>query len=243
MAKLTRHIPNTMTLFNVGVGLAAIFLAISGEYGKSAGLILVSVIVDTFDGYVARMLQSTSKFGGYMDTVSDFLAFAIAASILMVKAYDVNFVIGGIFLLSSVLRLLIFMKTKNPQFFWGVPTTVSGGLIATLVILRPASLPANELSVWMSALMIILSLLMLSKRKYYRVEIRRRRTITLLVAVFMSLFAVNSMLLILILSLMFLTYIAFGWLRISEVGTYHEHVRRMRIRKRRDKRPDEIVIP
>jgi CDP-diacylglycerol---serine O-phosphatidyltransferase len=243
MARLVRHIPNTMTLFNVGIGLAAIFLALSGEYGKSAALVLVSVIVDTFDGYVARMLQSTSKFGGYMDTISDFLAFAVAASILMVKAYDVNYIIGAIFLLASVLRLVIFMKTKNPSYFWGVPTTVSGGLLATLVLLRSPTLPAYELSIWMSALMVILSLLMLSRKKYYRIEIKGRRTTTLGLAVFLSLFAVNSMLLILILSLMFLGYISFGWLRISEVSNYREHVRRIRIRRKKEKRPDDIVIP
>ena len=66
-----------------------------------------------------------------MDTVSDFLAFAIAASILMVNEFNVHPAVAGFFVLASVARLIYFMKTKNSTNFYGVPTTIAGGLLAT----------------------------------------------------------------------------------------------------------------
>ena len=35
--KVAKHIPNSMTLFNVFVGVAAIMLSLSHEYEKAAG--------------------------------------------------------------------------------------------------------------------------------------------------------------------------------------------------------------
>jgi len=213
ITRITMQIPNSMTLFNVAVGVAAIMLALSGEYQKSAGLILVSVIVDSFDGYVARMLQSTSKFGGYMDTVSDFLSFAVAAAILLTRVYDVSLWFAGFFVVASVARLLYFMKTKNTTHFYGVPTTAAGGLLAAIIIINPRTASHVEDTVLMSAVTVILSLLMLTKKRYYRLGIRKRKTLTFVIAVFMTLFAVNFSLFMWLMLLLFIGYIALGWVR------------------------------
>ncbi len=227
MAKIMRvakHIPNSMTLFNIAVGVAAIMFSMTHEYQQAAGLILVSVIVDSFDGYVARMLKSTSRFGGHLDTVSDFLAFAMAASILMMNKYGVHPLVAVLFILASVARLIYFMKTKNTTHFFGVPTTVAGGFLATIAIIDPSELPADILNLGVTALMVLLSVLMLLRgTKYYRVEIKKRRTLTLMTAGFMSLFAVNPRLFMYAILLMFIGYIAFGWLpvfRKKDVDSY-----------------------
>jgi CDP-diacylglycerol---serine O-phosphatidyltransferase len=211
MVKIKKHIPNMMTLFNIAAGIASIMLGLGGEYGKAAGLIIVSVIVDCFDGYVARMFNSTSKFGGYMDTISDFLAFGVSASILMLKVYSLNIVLAVIFTLASAFRLLYFMKTKNSKFFFGLPTTTAGGFIATIVILKPP-LPFNA-----SLLMIGLSLLMLSRIKYYRIDFSNKKTLTFILAVFLYLFVLDLNLAVWGVLTVFLAYILFGWLRIREV--------------------------
>jgi CDP-diacylglycerol---serine O-phosphatidyltransferase len=222
--KVAKHIPNSMTFFNILVGFAAIMFSISHEYEKAGGLILVSVIVDTFDGYIARMLKSTSKFGGYMDTVSDFLAFAIAASILMMNEFGVPPWVSALFVVASIARLIYFMKTKNSTHFYGLPTTVAGGLLATLAIIHPRVATDYEMSVLMSALMVGLSLLMLwTQRRYYRVQIKKRRTLTLILAVYASLFAASMELFLLMTLAMFVGYIVFGgtrWMRKQEVDTY-----------------------
>ena len=208
---LVRAIPNSMTLFNVAVGLAAILLAWSGEYEKSAGLIIVSVIIDSFDGYVARLFDSTSKFGSYLDTISDFLAFGLAASLLMVNVFRVNLLVAGFFIFASGFRLLYFLKTKNSKFFFGLPTTVVGGFLATAVFIRP------DLPLAPDHLMLILSLLMVSRVKYYRIDVRGRKTLSMILAIFLTLFVLDVTLAIRVVMIFFLSYILLGWLRIKEV--------------------------
>jgi phosphatidylserine synthase len=103
------------------------------------------------------------------------------------------------------------MKTKNSTHFWGVPTTVAGGLLASLAILHPSVLPEYMMSFAMSVLMLALSFVMLVKVKYYRVEIRKRKTLTFVLAGYGSLFAVSMGAFMLITLMMFLGYIVFGW--------------------------------
>ncbi|MFH0862003.1 MAG: CDP-alcohol phosphatidyltransferase family protein [Candidatus Altiarchaeota archaeon] len=212
MGKVAKHIPNSMTLFNIIIGLSAIFFSMAHDYQKAGGLILISVIVDTFDGYVARMLKSTSKFGGYMDTVSDFLAFAMAASILMVNEFGAYPGVAVLFVVASVARLIYFLRTKNSTHFYGVPTTIAGGLLATIAILRPQVLPEWEMSVAMSLMMFVLSMLMLTRQRYYRIEIRKRKTLTMVLAVYASLFAISFNAFMISTMAMFIGYICLGWL-------------------------------
>jgi CDP-diacylglycerol---serine O-phosphatidyltransferase len=213
MPKIKKHIPNSMTLFNILIGFAAIFYSIRHEYATAGGLILMSVLVDSFDGYIARMLKATSRFGSYMDTVSDFLAFSLATSILMVNQFNVNPLVAALFVMASVARLIYFMKTKNSTHFFGVPTTVAGGLLATISMLNPKMDSDYDLGISMTLLVLILSALMLSKKKYYRIEIKKRRTLTFTIAVMVSLLAVNARLFIVSLLCLFLFYILFGWMR------------------------------
>ena len=221
MAKIRKHIPNSLTLLNIGIGLASILYALNGNYVKSAGLILVSGIVDSFDGYIARRLKSTSKLGGYLDTVSDFIAFGLATGILVWTVFDVWIPIIIVFIVSSGYRLWYFMRMKSTGFFYGLPTTTCGGLLSTLVIIHPASLYEGikilSISIpTMNVVMIILSILMLSRKKYYRLEIKGRRTLTFFLAFFLALFVLNFMAFIHAMMFLFLSYIVFGWLRVKE---------------------------
>jgi len=201
-----------MTFFNIILAILAIHLAFSGEYSKSAGLILVSVIVDCFDGYVARLLKSTSRFGSYLDLLSDFLAFGIGSAILMVKAFNVNIIIALFFVFASGFRLIYFIKNKNSKLFYGLPTTTAGGFIAAIILIDP------WLPIGMDYLMILLSVLMLSFRiKYYRIDLSGRKTISTILTIFLALFVLDFKLAIQAIYLVFLFYMAFGWLKIKEV--------------------------
>jgi CDP-diacylglycerol---serine O-phosphatidyltransferase len=209
--KISRHIPNSLTLFNIGVGLAAIMLTASGEYVKAAGLIIVSVIIDSFDGYVARLLKSTSRLGGYLDTISDYIAFGIATPYLMLRVYHIPLWLALLYCLSSGYRLIYFMRTKNTAYFFGLPTTPAAGFLATLILLSPGI----ALQAW-PMMTLILSALMVSRIKYYRIELKNRKTITLISSIFLSLFVLDPILSIWALMFIFLAYILLGWLKITE---------------------------
>ncbi|MCX6695920.1 MAG: hypothetical protein NTU61_06460, partial [Candidatus Altiarchaeota archaeon] len=108
-------------------------------------------------------------------------------------------------------RLLYFLKTKNSQFFFGLPTTVTGGFLATVVLIRP------DLPLAPDHLLLILSLLMISRVKYYRIDLRGRKTLSMILAIFLTLFVLDMTLALRVVMIFFLSYILLGWLRIKEV--------------------------
>lgn len=63
--------PNTITLLGlVGTTIGAYFIS-QGRMTTGAFVLLVSVLVDAFDGTMARLRGEPSDFGGFVDSVSD----------------------------------------------------------------------------------------------------------------------------------------------------------------------------
>ena len=53
----------------------------------SAYLILLAMVADMLDGRLARMSQSTSSFGGQLDSLCDVISFGLAPAFLMLEDY------------------------------------------------------------------------------------------------------------------------------------------------------------
>ncbi|MBI5823423.1 MAG: CDP-alcohol phosphatidyltransferase family protein [Chloroflexi bacterium] len=63
--------PNTITLLGlVGTTIGAYFIS-QGRMTTGAFVLLASVLVDAFDGTMARLRGDPSDFGGFVDSVSD----------------------------------------------------------------------------------------------------------------------------------------------------------------------------
>lgn len=63
--------PNTITLLGLaGTTIGAYYLAI-GKMTTGAFILLASVLIDAFDGTMARLRGEPSDFGGFVDSVSD----------------------------------------------------------------------------------------------------------------------------------------------------------------------------
>ena len=63
--------PNTITLLGlVGTTVGAYYLS-QGKMTTGAFILLASVLVDAFDGTMARLRGEPSDFGGFVDSVSD----------------------------------------------------------------------------------------------------------------------------------------------------------------------------
>lgn len=103
--------PTLMTLGNLICGFAAIHFAIRAMYdfgagvmdqpltvmnrallermlpsflSVGAGLVILGMIFDCFDGLLARVTRSTTNFGGQLDSLADVVTFGIAPATLMV---------------------------------------------------------------------------------------------------------------------------------------------------------------
>ena len=95
---INRLIPNMLTLIALFAGLTSIKFALDAntlladptmaeEAGRKWELACVAIIAaalfDALDGRIARLLDSTSKFGAELDSLSDFIAFGVAPSVIL----------------------------------------------------------------------------------------------------------------------------------------------------------------
>ena len=75
--ELIKLSPNLVTLLAICIGLFAIKFSFQGKYIESAALVVLAAFFDAIDGRLARFLNSTSKFGGQLDSLADFMNFGI----------------------------------------------------------------------------------------------------------------------------------------------------------------------
>jgi len=130
--------------FSVGAMLAgfiSIIKAAEGSYMVSSQLIMLSMILDGFDGNLARRFNATSDFGGEFDTYVDIMSFGIAPALLAYFVALQHFgAIGLLFccvtVLSGISRLSRFRAIdddRGMKGYTGLPITVNAGWVALMV--------------------------------------------------------------------------------------------------------------
>ncbi len=109
-------IPDFVSLLNAGSGLLAILLVIWGEYFIAAQFIVLAVIFDSVDGWIARKLNriDNSDFGKNMDSLCDIISFGIAPGIflysttLTTQIRYINILVCFLIVICGILRLARF---------------------------------------------------------------------------------------------------------------------------------------
>lgn len=76
-------LPNLITASNFMCGMFSIVMAFFGRLEISALLLIMGMIFDFFDGFVARKLGTKSLFGKDLDSLADLVSFGLAPGILM----------------------------------------------------------------------------------------------------------------------------------------------------------------
>ena len=75
-------LPSLFTVGNIFCGYYAILSTMHGNYGQAAYAIGLAIILDSLDGLIARLTNSTSGFGLQLDSLADVISFGIAPSVL-----------------------------------------------------------------------------------------------------------------------------------------------------------------
>lgn len=131
-------IPLTLTGAALAAGFMSLLACAEARYVLSSQLIMLSMILDGFDGTLARRLKATSAFGAELDTFVDFLSFGIAPALLAYEVYFKTVGVGGVLFalimtLSGAARLSRF-RVGNPDRghsgYTGLPITVNAGWVA-----------------------------------------------------------------------------------------------------------------
>jgi CDP-diacylglycerol---serine O-phosphatidyltransferase len=174
-------LPSLVTIINGAFGFAAITFAsqaVTSETGQwsyhklvlsyfaiSGCMVLFGMIADMLDGRLARMSQSTSSFGGQLDSLCDVISFGVAPAFLMIKIVEyklaglteVNPVVisfierfiwlaAATYLSCAAIRLARF-NVENEEdesahmSFVGLPSPAAAGVIVSLVIFHQVAVP------------------------------------------------------------------------------------------------------
>lgn len=141
-------VPNACTALSMLFGLASVAASVAGEYTLAAWMILWGVLLDKLDGTFARLLRATSGFGLQFDSFADFVVFGIApAGLVFFRLNDAPAWLGtyhflllacaGLYVVAVAGRLARFNISDPPmgdRYFYGVPTTMCGAVIASLFL-------------------------------------------------------------------------------------------------------------
>lgn len=171
------YLADIITSLSLASGFSSIIFSLENHFTFASWAIIISVILDGLDGQVARRNPFPSEFGKELDSLVDVISFGIAPSILGYIFVYRNFYVGAaavlfIYLFCSVLRLAkynITPKEKLTSYFYGLPTTVSGGILASFILIyrRYTQSPPPVLFLLMT---VIMAILMISKIKYMNLE-------------------------------------------------------------------------
>lgn len=167
-------LPSLITVLNGVCGFAAIVFAGKGMDARvghfsalaiAGYMILLAMFADMLDGRLARMSQSTSSFGGQLDSLCDIISFGVAPAFIMLKTLEHK--VAGLALVSpffanffrrfvwltaatyvscAAIRLARF-NVENEEdesahmSFIGLPSPAAAGAIVSLILFHQDTLP------------------------------------------------------------------------------------------------------
>jgi CDP-diacylglycerol--serine O-phosphatidyltransferase len=159
---------NLVTGGNLLMGVTSIILASFG-HGRAAVICLIAgMILDAFDGLLARRWQVFSKIGAELDSLADLTSFVVANTVLLFFWFHgrielpYQILAGAVFTLCGAFRLARFnVEPTSGGLFQGMPTTAAALLIAAIYLTHPGLEPVFGLA-WQGTL----GLLMVSSYPY-----------------------------------------------------------------------------
>jgi len=127
-------------------------------------MVLLAMVADVLDGRVARISNSTSTFGGQLDSLCDIISFGVAPAFIIITLTGTQLdILNSTPLLYDLLQRLIWLsaaayvscsairlarfnveneKSKRHHLdFSGLPTPAAAGVIVSLVIFQQEALP------------------------------------------------------------------------------------------------------
>ncbi len=118
-------------------------MSASGKFEYAAWLILLALIFDGLDGRVARMTNTTSKFGLEFDSLADIVSFGVAPAMLLYQYCGVDYgrfgmVVSGLYVVFGAIRLARFnvmTSETEPSVFIGVPIPTAAIFVSILILL------------------------------------------------------------------------------------------------------------
>lgn len=186
---MQKLIPSVITITSLCLGITSIKYSFETNYNIAVGLIILAAFLDGIDGRVARYLNTTSKFGAQLDSLSDMCSFGVSPAV-MIYLWSLHYtsfrgIVGWALILfyitCSALRLARFNITALDSedikesdnvncFFQGMPMPAAAILLLTPIMLTFSFVSSdffNDLSFFIGGYLLTISILMVSKVPIY----------------------------------------------------------------------------
>ena len=191
-------LPNLFTTAALFAGFYAIIAAKRGDFENAAVAIFCAMVLDGLDGRIARLTNTSSKFGAEFDSLADMVSFGVAPALVVF-----SWALGGlgkfgwsaafIYVACAALRLARFntqIDTADKNYFTGLASPAAAAIIASTVWVCHdlgwvgRDLPI-ELSVVVGLLTATVGFLMIANFPYYSfkgIDLRRRVPFVVMIA-------------------------------------------------------------
>lgn len=176
------NLANLLTGLSLACGFASLIFCLEGHFTFASWAILFSVVFDGVDGQVARRNPTPSEFGKELDSLVDVISFGLVPSVVGYVFLYRSFHLWAtlalfLYLCCSVARLAkynITPKGELKKYFYGLPTTVSGGVLASFILIFRKGGEADSLPFFAPVAFLgictVLALLMISRIHYLNLE-------------------------------------------------------------------------
>lgn len=198
-------LPNMFTTGSLYCGFTSILHSIENDFVSAAWMILLAGLFDFLDGRVARLARAESDFGIEYDSLVDLASFGLAPGVLVylwsLSGFSrVGWLATFVYFACGALRLARFnvqVDSVEKNFFQGLPIPTAAYTIASTVIFYDHLFGVYEpaRSYVMLGLTVLLGLLMVSTvpyRSFKQLNLKSRRSFSLLVGFVVVLFVIAS---------------------------------------------------
>lgn len=173
-------LPNLFTTAALFAGFYAVLSANGGHFEAAALGIFAAMVLDGFDGRIARMTHTQSDFGAEYDSLSDMVAFGVAPALV---AYEwalaglgkLGWLAAFVYTAGAALRLARFntqVGISDKRWFQGLPSPSAAAIIAGAIwIGTDNGISGSSVSLVIAFLTALSGLLMVSNFRYHSFKV------------------------------------------------------------------------
>lgn len=218
-------LPSMFTVANLFCGYACIVYSTQGDFDIAALFIGFAMVLDTLDGFVARLTKSSTAFGVELDSLADVVSFGLAPAILAFSwglwpLRRLGWAAGFIFVTAAAMRLARFniqtATVTDKRYFVGMPSPAAASVIASTVYLYPYGLQDRQMALPALAMVLVPAFLMVSTMRFRSVKAidvgwHRSYLALFVIAIAMALIASHPRITLVVLSYSYVIFAFVGW--------------------------------
>ncbi len=172
-------LPSMFTVANLFCGYGSVVYSTRGDFDTAAVLIGVAMVLDTLDGFFARLTRSSSAFGVELDSLADVISFGLAPAILaftwgLWPLRRLGWAAGFIYVTAAAMRLARFniqtSSLTDKRYFAGLPSPAAAAVIASTVYLYPWGLQDFRAAAPALAMVLVPAFLMVSTVRFRSIK-------------------------------------------------------------------------